>query len=351
MRQILIIEAEEEKKDNEEKNDDNIKSLSQSAIIRLQKKIADLQVALDNTKNSKLDDIKKKNALLSIQSQIDSIKKDIEGKKRTLDTIKKSDELKKNKEKKEAIEKEFSRYEDEYKELVEYCIKTDYGRYLYEGRLGDLLKSKLGFIKQIAIQMKGKLSDVLRVFLNKNIFLFFSKIGWELKKLFELAKKGYEIYSKITTFIPDLIAKKFFESNAGKWVKAKTQIVEDWMNEHPWLKTVSKLLLVALLVFAFLYGGSSGNPIDDFDMSDFILAFTGAITLITFITTERGFQFLYFMALGALGLNFPYALKLPINCALMLITTAAKYLKIYIRRKQDKADEMDKEAGLILARA
>src|SRR5208282_4573842 len=332
MRQILIIEAEEEKKDNEEKNDDNIKSLSQSAIIRLQKKIADLQVALDNTKNSKLDDIKKKNALLSIQSQIDSIKKDIEGKKRTLDTIKKSDELKKNKEKKEAIEKEFSRYEDEYKELVEYCIKTDYGRYLYEGRLGDLLKSKLGFIKQIAIQMKGKLSDVLRVFLNKNIFLFFSKIGWELKKLFELAKK-------------------FFESNAGKWVKAKTQIVEDWMNEHPWLKTVSKLLLVALLVFAFLYGGSSGNPIDDFDMSDFILAFTGAITLITFITTERGFQFLYFMALGALGLNFPYALKLPINCALMLITTAAKYLKIYIRRKQDKADEMDKEAGLILARA
>ena len=125
---MRIIEVEE--KDNEEKNNANNKSLAQSSIIRLQKKISDLAVDLDNIKNSRLDDTKKKNALLSIQSQIDSIKREIEGKKRTLNTIKQSDELKKNKEKEEAIDREFSRYEDEYKELIEYCISTDYGRYI-----------------------------------------------------------------------------------------------------------------------------------------------------------------------------------------------------------------------------
>ena len=94
MRRIIV-----EAKDNDTQSLSNIKL----DILRLDRKIADLKVVLDDTKKSNQADDKKKKAVDSIEAQLKSLRADIDSKRKSLKGIQNSIDMKKGEVAKESI--------------------------------------------------------------------------------------------------------------------------------------------------------------------------------------------------------------------------------------------------------
>lgn len=76
--------------------------------------------------------------------------------------------------------------EKEYNEFISFI---DNRKYISEGIINETfgaIKERLSFIKDLASTIGAQFSNLIQLFKIKDIYTFFSKIGWSFKKLYDI---------------------------------------------------------------------------------------------------------------------------------------------------------------------
>lgn len=219
--------------------------------------------------------------------------------------------------------------EDDYNEFVlvldDLIESLERDGSLNEGiieRLSAKFKDGIEFIKKFTGIIKGNLLDMLKVFKEKAIFAFFSKIKWSINELISIVKKGYKLWRQLH----DIIAKYIAETGIVAWSEKKLTELDDYLNAHPIIKRVGSLVVVGFLIYQWTSMISFTGDIDfDFDQSLLFAAIVGSYSLAAIFATPDGIKMLMFIATGVLtGLTFPWPGDAWILFVLSLIYTVAK---------------------------
>jgi hypothetical protein len=164
------------------------------------------------------------------------------------------------------------------------------------------LKKIWEFIKGLAERISIKITDLVKLFLNKVVFKFFAKIKFSFKYLFALVKRGFKYYKDVINAIGDYLSK----TRVGKWTEEKLKELDKFLATHPKTKRIAGVAVASLLIYIWLNMTFTGDADFDFDMTDMIAALGGSFTLSTLFAGASGSALLVLFATGALGLSFPW---------------------------------------------
>jgi hypothetical protein len=206
-----------------------------------------------------------------------------------------------------------------YHEYLSVCRETNDFQRVRESRLSEGIKDIWEFIKEIAVQAKARIKDLVNLFKNKSIFQFFSFSNFNLETLKKNLKLAYQAYVKIAHAIPDLAVKMVelgLKTNDPKVLAnrekraAALRAVNNWIKEHKTILRVSGIVFAGILILIWLQVGLTGDVEYDVDFTEFFLAIQGKLTFVDFITNhEQGLKWIILAVMGTVGLNFgPLAL-------------------------------------------
>lgn len=196
-------------------------------------------------------------------------------------------------------------YEVQYKDFCKFVRehKLDKGNYIIaEFVIPSKLKKIWSFISELKNILKAKLSDLVRLFMDKVVFKFFAKIKFSMKYLFNLVKKGFKAYKDIIKAIGQYVA----STKVGRWTEKKLKALDAFLAKHPKTKRIAGLAVAGLLIYIWLNMTFTGNADYDFDMGDMLLALGGGFTLATLFAGPDGMALLMLFATGVIGLSFPW---------------------------------------------
>lgn len=193
--------------------------------------------------------------------------------------------------------------EEEYQEFIEFL---DSGLIFQEGIL-DVIKGKLAkkiqFIRGIASTVGAKIKDLIMLFKDKKVFKFFALVGWNLKKLFKIIKKGAKVFDGVATAISDYIA----STKVAKWTTKELAKLDAFLKKHPKTARIVGIGIAGLLLYIWFNMTFTGSFDYDFDFADILAALAGRATLATIFGGPAGIKLLMLFATGALlGLSFPW---------------------------------------------
>lgn len=238
-----------------------------------------------------------------------------------------------------------------YNEFVSWADVTDFGNLKYEGKLSDTLYPILQFVKEFALKAGLKLAEMIKVFLDKYVFSFFSKFGWSFDKFINTMKSAYKTWQQITHFIPDLIASLakqgidlVVDVKKKEKIKSIVKGIENWINAHPILKKISGILFACLLIVIWINMSSVGDPLYDFDLSDVVAAVLGHLTIFSFFSSEDGIKTLVLLALGMIGFSLPM-FSGPINIIIAVVGQFAKSLRV--RLSKGSSGDISRELAVL----
>jgi len=184
--------------------------------------------------------------------------------------------------------------QEETQLLFENMLKT----------LSNKMKTGVGFIKEFSTLVKVNFLDMLKMFKNKVLFSFFSKIKWSVKELVKLVKSGYNLQGKLKTVIDGFIE----EHGVVKWTKDKLDHLDEFLSKHPMIKKTTGLVVVGFLIYQWTQLISFTGDVDfDFDQSLLFEAIKGNFSLSDLFASPDGITMLSFIALNTLtGISFPW---------------------------------------------
>jgi hypothetical protein len=133
-------------------------------------------------------------------------------------------------------------------------------RRLDEGIM-DTVKSKMGFIKEVGELLKMDIKDIIESLKNKNVFRFFSEIKWSIKYFNDMMKKGFKMFSEVSSD-----AKEYIAQYRAKHPMLKDDAIlrkaHEYIKNHPVLSKASsqhlKYFLIAVAVVGISAFGISG---------------------------------------------------------------------------------------------
>lgn len=225
----------------------------------------------------------------------------------------------------------------EYLKFKKFVLKnrlTESNVILREGLIPSFLKDKVNFIKQISQQLKVDIGGLFKLFLNKGVFTLFSKLKWSIKSLFEIVKKGYDLYKQLFLLWGKFVKENRFTKGIIENVSEKIRIVNEFFDRHPNLKKVSGVVVAGLLVYIWLTGSMVGHKDIDFDISTIIDALLGKFDLVDIFLSEAGIIMLTNFIIGlTVGLTFPYPGSDLVKFTFAIFYTLAKKLKIHLESK------------------
>lgn len=220
----------------------------------------------------------------------------------------------------------------EYDQFKEYIISTNYGTRFYEFGIPSELKDKLSFLKDFAKESGLKIFDLFILFMKKDVFKLFQLIGWSFKELFNLLKKGFQVYNDIQNAISEYLA----NTRVAKWTAQEIQKLDKFLEKNPKIKAVVGVAVAGLLLYIWFTMSFSGNALDDFDLSLVFLALTSKISLAKIFASPSGIKMLALFATGVLtGLTFPWPGSNLIKFGVAIIMTLGKYFKTKISKGND----------------
>jgi hypothetical protein len=186
------------------------------------------------------------------------------------------------------------------------------------------------FFKNLANQLKVKLSDILEIFKNSEIVRFFSKIGWSFKKLLEILKNGFHYTKELAKVIVEFVN----ETKIGRATKENLTKLDDWLKQHPIAKRLSGHALGALLLFIYFMMANSGNLSYDFDLTDAFNALRGNFTLANIFGGTNGMiLFSLFLSGVLLKISFPWPGTDVIQFTIAIVMTLAKKFRVKLRKQ------------------
>lgn len=219
-------------------------------------------------------------------------------------------------------ESEFEEYNEALTAIIS-SYETD--GYINESIL-DKFSEKVGtgikFIKQFAELVKGNLLDMLKIFNDRVIFAFFSKISWSITELTSIVKKGYNLWKELH----NVIAKYIAETGVVKWTSVKLSELDKFLESHPIVKKAGALVVVGFLIYQWTSMVSFTGDIEfDFDQTVLFSAIKGNYSLSDLFASESGVKMLLFIATGVLtGLTFPWPGDAWVLFALSIVYTISK---------------------------
>jgi len=214
---------------------------------------------------------------------------------------------------------------EEY-EYIEFCNFVNSYDIITEGIISSAigkLKDKLEFMKSIASTLNVGIDSIIKMFKDKRIFKFFQKVGWSMKKLFELAKKGFKLYHQVM----DAIAEYISNTKIGKWTEEELKKLDAWLAKHPKTKRIAGIAVAAILIYIWFNMTFTGDFTYDFNMNDLLLALGGTLTLSTLFAGKDGTKLLLLFATGMIGLSFPWPGPSHILFALAVFGTLTTIMK------------------------
>lgn len=219
------------------------------------------------------------------------------------------------------------RFEEEYKLFEQYYYSLNEAS--IEIPVPSKLKKGIDFIKEI-VEISGQsLKDVMNMFLDKKIFKFFSLIGWSLKKLYNIIKKGFEAYNELQHAIAEWIS----HTKIGHGIAIELEKFDEFLEAHPNIKKISGIAVAGILIFMWLNMTFTGSFSYDFDMSTMIEALEGDFTLTDLFSGPSGIRLLVLFTSGmVLGLTFPW----PGPTHLLFATALIKGLHRYREKKSKR---------------
>jgi hypothetical protein len=198
----------------------------------------------------------------------------------------------------------FSGYmQDRDYELYMEAIRLHEDDSLYEFLSGitGKLKKYYDFIKDLAEKAKIGIKDIAELLKNKGVFEFFKKIGFSVKRLFDLVRKGFKYYRDLQRTIAEYIA----ETKVVKWTTDKIKDLDEFLKRHPKTKRLVGIAVGAILLYIWLNMSFTGDFDYDFDQSTLISALLGNFSLTDIFTGPDGVKLLTLFITGSF-LSFPW---------------------------------------------
>jgi hypothetical protein len=207
-------------------------------------------------------------------------------------------------------------YKEQDIELYEYhkaikILEAYEAGIISEGVFGDLLdkvsgeiKKKIGFIKEIAEKTGNKLKDLLVLFKDSKFFEIFKTIGFSIKKLGAMLKKGIDTYNSIH----GILAEKIHAMGGVQYIKKNLHKLDEFFKEHPVLKKIGGVAVAGLLLYIWL--NMSVTPLLKYSMNfeDLIMALRGNFSLAELFASPSGIIMLIYLATGIVaGVSMPWA--------------------------------------------
>jgi hypothetical protein len=253
-----------------------------------------------------------------------------------------------------------------YHEYLAVCRETNDFQRVRESRLSEGIKDIWEFIKEIAVQAKARIKDIVNLFKNKAVFRFFSLSNFSLESLKKNLKLAYQAYVKIAHAIPDLAVKmvelglktddpKVLASREKR--AAALRAVNGWIKEHRTVLRVSGIIFAGILILIWFQVGLTGDVEYDVDFGEFFLAVQGKLTFVDFITNhEQGLKWIILAVMGTVGLNFgplaligkirPFLDSKPAWLAFAVIKALADKVRMKIGKGNDPASMSNAEKEL-----
>lgn len=201
------------------------------------------------------------------------------------------------------LEQEF----DQYNNTLDEVIRLLESNILVESILDDMtskFKDSVKFIKDFASLVKVNLTDMLKLFKDKFLFSFFSKIGWSLSELVKIVKKGYKLWGDLH----NIVAKYIADSGIVKFTHEELQKLDAFLQKHPMIKRAGSLVVIGFLIYQWTRMISFTGDVDfDFDQTTLFNAIQGNYSLADLFASPDGIKMLTFIATGVLlKLSFPW---------------------------------------------
>jgi len=170
-------------------------------------------------------------------------------------------------------------------------------------KVSGAIKKKIGFIKEISKVSGNKLKDLIILFKNSKFFDIFKAIGFNIKKLGIMLKKGIDAYNSIQ----DVLAQKIHDLGGVQYIKKNLHKLDEFFNTHPVLKKIGGIAVAGLLLYIWLNMSFTPDLEYSMDFKDLIMALAGNFSLAELFASPSGITMLIYLATGALvGLSMPW---------------------------------------------
>lgn len=212
-----------------------------------------------------------------------------------------------------------------YEMFIEHCNSHDINEGFVDWfkSIPQKLQPVIDLIKSIVETVKVNVKDLVNLFMNSKVFEFFKMIGFQLSKLYDIVKKGFDVYH---TFQKQ-IAKYISEHKILKWSETELIKLDNWLKNNKVLMHISGIAVSAMLLYIWMNMSFIGDFSFDFDFSDIMLAIVGKFSLAKLFAGESGTRMLLLFATGMLGLSFPWPGPTSIKIAISAINGLAKIIK------------------------
>ena len=170
-------------------------------------------------------------------------------------------------------------------------------------KVPEAIKKKIDFVKELASTTGNSLKDLLVMFKNTKVFEIFKVIGFSIKKLGTMLKKGIDTYNSIQ----DILAKKIAEIGGVQYIKKNLHKLDDFFKEHPVLKKIGGLAVAGLLLYIWLNMSFTPDLEYSMDFKDIIMALSGNFSLGDLFASPSGVTMLIYLATGIVaGVSMPW---------------------------------------------
>lgn len=196
-------------------------------------------------------------------------------------------------------------------QILEYLEHSKYSKHSLDesvlsdiiGKVSGAIKKKIEFIKEVASLAGAKLTEVLKLFKNSEVFKIFKAIGFSIKKLGQMVKKGIDVYNNIQ----DTLAEKIYELGGVQYIRRNLHVLDEFFRTHPTLKKIGGLAVAGLLLYIWLNMSFTIDLEYSMDFKDIILALAGNFSLADLFASPSGITMLIYLATGMLaGLSVPW---------------------------------------------
>jgi hypothetical protein len=228
-----------------------------------------------------------------------------------------------------------------FKSIMKEVIE---GGMINEFSIPSFLSKQYDFVKDLASNISINIKDLAKLFMNRTVFNFFSKIKWSFEFVFDLAKKGLKIYREVLDAIGEYVAK----TKVGKWTEDTLNDLDNFLKTHPKIKRIAGIGVAALLIYIWFNMTFTGDFEYDFNLVDVLAALGGKFSLSQIFAGKDGMKLLLLFATGVIGLSFPWPGPTSVKFLTAVVKSIAQWAKTKLTKENKQPYTQNLKNGYII---
>jgi hypothetical protein len=228
-----------------------------------------------------------------------------------------------------------------FKSIMKEVIE---GGIINEFSIPTFLSKQYDFVKDLASNISINIKDLAKLFMNRTVFNFFSKIKWSFEFVFDLAKKGLKIYREVLDAIGEYVAK----TKVGKWTEDTLNDLDNFLKTHPKIKRIAGIGVAALLIYIWFNMTFTGDFEYDFNLVDVLAALGGKFSLSQIFAGKDGMKLLLLFATGVIGLSFPWPGPTSVKFLTAVVKSIAQWAKTKLTKENKQPYTQNLKNGYII---